>query len=148
MTNLLWRLILITIWFAGLYEAFQIVVVERQPPILITSEAVLTPSVPQDGGLVVHLSLTRLRPCSQEILQVIYDGKGERFNLPTLLLPNTMELGPSIVDRTIHIPLFASAGLSRFETTTTYYCHWSHSIWPLNSRQYSVSFKITPTAPK
>jgi hypothetical protein len=144
MTRILLNLLLLAVWSYGLFQAYQVLVVERTPPNTVLSLKIAYDHVQPAGTLQIETDLVRHRPCRVSVAQFIVDAQNVRFDLPPVVAPANMPPGLDLYKRSIEIPETIAPGPATLTLGTTFKCHWSHVLWPLLRPVRDVRFTVDP----
>jgi hypothetical protein len=144
MTRLLVNFVLLAVWSWALYEAYQILVLQRTMPNTVLSLKIAYDHVKPAGTLQIETDLVRHRGCRVSVAQFIVDAQSVRFDLPPVVAPANMPPGVDVYKRSVEIPESIAPGPATLTLGTSFKCHWSHVLWPLLRPVRDVHFTVDP----
>ncbi|MEP9376222.1 hypothetical protein ABLE91_05890 [Aquabacter sp. CN5-332] len=120
-------------------------VIDREPPVIVTDSRLITPQVEPGGTLKVEVEIFRTRRCETSIDRFIFDSQGGRHILEPLELRSAGGArGEERYTNLIPVPLDAAPGPARYRSSATYRCNPLHRLSPITAEPREVQFEIMP----
>ncbi|MGU3495947.1 hypothetical protein ACLBXM_18045 [Xanthobacteraceae bacterium A53D] len=131
--------------FGALGAYIGTLIIDREPPVIVTSSQVLTPQVAPGDALKVEVEILRTRRCETTVDRIVFDAAGARHVLePVQFSSAGGGRGEERYANLIPIPKDAAPGPARYRSIATYRCNPLHQPWPIVGEPREVAFEILP----
>ncbi len=117
-------------------------VADRDTPVEIRAQRVITPEVLPGNSLTMEYEVNRIRHCRSRVERTIYDGQKVRHVLGDNERNASEPLGPGTFRTTPRVPEIAAPGEALYYVASSYVCNPTHLIWPIVVIQPEATFTI------
>lgn len=137
--------------FAVVLAWLVITLIDREPPTVFETAAVLTTQVPQGGVLDIEYTVIQNRRCAATVERYVTDANGI-VHVPSTYTVGRRPLidgyppeGRETYQRSITIPLATALGRAHYEARFTYTCNILQKLFlPIRVTAPTVYFDVVP----